>query len=46
MTTSQPRILITGATRGIGRATAVALKDLAHLVLVGRDEKALEALVV
>ena len=45
MTNSKPRILITGATRGIGRATAFALQDFAHLVLVGRDEKALEALV-
>ena len=45
MTNSKPRILITGATRGIGRATAFALQGIAHLVLVGRSEEALEAMV-
>lgn len=41
----QSRIaLVTGASRGIGAATAIALaRDGAHVVLTGRDVKALEA---
>lgn len=36
--------LVTGASRGIGAATAIALaKDGAHVVLTGRDVRALEA---
>lgn len=36
--------LVTGASRGIGAATAIALaRDGAHVVLTGRDVKALEA---
>ena len=36
--------VVTGATRGIGRATAIALAKLgAHVVLVGRDETMLDA---
>lgn len=44
MSTSLPTIVITGATRGIGRATAFALKDEAHLVLTARDAQALAEL--
>ena len=37
-------LLLTGASRGIGAATARALADRHDLVLVGRDTSALESL--
>src|SRR5699024_3183860 len=40
----RPALLITGANRGIGRATAEALADDHHLLLGGRDEAALAEL--
>lgn len=40
----RPAVLITGANRGIGRATAEALADDHHLLLGGRDEAALAEL--
>lgn len=39
--TGRPIALITGATRGIGRAVADALAPTHHLLLGGRDEQAL-----
>jgi NADP-dependent 3-hydroxy acid dehydrogenase YdfG len=42
--TDRPSALITGASRGIGKATAVALADTHDLLLGGRDEKALSSL--
>lgn len=43
MSNKTPVSLITGASRGIGRATAVALAKAGHeLILVSRDAKALE----
>ncbi|ATG51096.1 short chain dehydrogenase [Brachybacterium vulturis] len=41
---ARPAVLITGANRGIGRATAEALAADHHLLLAGRDEQALAAL--
>lgn len=38
MSTSKQTILITGASRGIGRAAAEALKDDFHLILTARHE--------
>ncbi len=45
MMADTPRIaLVTGASRGIGAATALALVDAGyHVILAGRDEKALTA---
>ncbi len=43
MDVSGRRILVTGASSGIGRATSVLLSELgAQLVLMGRDERRLE----
>jgi NADP-dependent 3-hydroxy acid dehydrogenase YdfG len=42
--TDRPRALITGASRGIGRATAEALADTHDLLLGGRDDAALKEL--
>ncbi|MFL6126574.1 SDR family oxidoreductase [Actinophytocola sp.] len=42
--TDRPSALITGASRGIGRATAVALGDTHDLLLGGRDGEALASL--
>ncbi|UVY85273.1 SDR family oxidoreductase [Brachybacterium sp. NBEC-018] len=42
--TALPRVLVTGANRGIGREIALALAPDHHLVLGGRDEAALTAL--
>jgi NADP-dependent 3-hydroxy acid dehydrogenase YdfG len=42
--TERPRALITGASRGIGKATAEALADTHDLLLGGRDVEALKAL--
>lgn len=43
MTATERVAIVTGATRGIGRATAVALARLGmQVVLVGRDEAALD----
>lgn len=41
---ARPVVLITGANRGIGRATAEALAADHHLLLGGRDEAALRTL--
>jgi len=41
---ARPAVLITGANRGIGRATAEALAADHHLLLGGRDEAALAEL--
>ncbi|AXK46004.1 SDR family oxidoreductase [Brachybacterium saurashtrense] len=41
---SRPAVLVTGANRGIGRATAELLAEDHHLLLAGRDEAALDAL--
>lgn len=40
---SRPVALVTGASRGIGRAIAVDLGRTHHVVLVGRDREALES---
>jgi len=42
--TDRPLALITGASRGIGKATAEALAETHDLVLGGRDEDALKSL--
>lgn len=42
--TARPAVLITGASRGIGRAVAAELAEDHHLILGGRDRSALEAL--
>lgn len=41
---TMPTVLITGATRGIGRAVATELATDHHLILGGRDRSALEEL--
>lgn len=43
-TPALPRVLVTGASRGIGREIALALAEDHHLLLGGRDEEALAAL--
>ena len=40
----RPAVLVTGANRGIGRATAEALAADHHLILGGRDAQALSEL--
>lgn len=44
MTTTRPTVLITGATRGIGRAAALALHCDHHLILVSRSPEPLREL--
>jgi NADP-dependent 3-hydroxy acid dehydrogenase YdfG len=41
---SRPTALVTGATRGIGRAIALDLGRTHHVILGGRDQAALDAL--
>lgn len=41
--TPRPRVLITGASRGIGRAVATALAADHHLLIGGRDRSAVDA---
>lgn len=42
MSTERPRVLITGGSRGIGRAVAAELAETHHLVLGGRDPRQLD----
>lgn len=43
MQTERPTVLITGATRGIGRAVADAVADDHHVLVGGRDRDAVQA---
>lgn len=42
MSESKPSVVITGASRGIGRAAAEALKNDVHLILTAREQGPLE----
>ncbi len=44
MSNSKPTVVITGASRGIGRAAAEALKDDFHLILTARNAEPLREL--